>query len=88
MLAKSTFIDLSEKGKKRIDTKHADVSSKLRQLPQDRFERFQKLFERIDAQDMRQMCVDSLRGITMKDKAKFCLSPEWMSWLHKRRFAS
>jgi hypothetical protein len=57
------FIDLSDKVKKRIDTEHADVSSWLRLLPSDRYKRFQKLFERINAQDMRQMCGFAARCI-------------------------
>ena len=83
-LAKSMFVDLSDKVKKGIDTEHADVSSWLRQLSSDRFDRFQRLFERIDTQEFRQICVDSLRGVSIKDKAKFGSSPEWISWQYFR----
>jgi hypothetical protein len=84
VIAKSMFVDLSDKVEKRIDTEHTDVGSWLRQLPSDRFERFQKLLERIDVEDFRQICVDSLRGVSMKDKTKFCSSPEWISWQYFR----
>ncbi len=83
-VAKSMFVHLSDKVARRIDTEHPDVGSRLRQLPSDRFERFQKLFEHIDAKDLRQMCVDSLRGFWIKDKAKFCSSPQWISWQYFR----
>ncbi len=30
------------------------------------------------------MCVDSLRGVSIKDNEKFCSSPEWISWQYFR----
>ncbi|MHC4509285.1 MAG: hypothetical protein ACYTAO_10070 [Planctomycetota bacterium] len=74
------FLDVSNKLKNRIDMEDPYVGEKIKQLPSNKFERLRELFERIDTQDLRQMCVDSVRGEWIKDKTKFGLSPEWMSW--------
>jgi hypothetical protein len=83
-VAKAMFIDLSAKVKHRIDMDSADVGKEIRQLPPDAVERYQQLFERIDADSIHQMCVDSIPDEWIKDKANFCSSPEWMSWQHVR----
>ena len=83
-VAKAILLDLSAKLKKRIDLENPDVGEKIKALPSDRFARFRKLFERVDTHDLHQMCVDSQRDEWIRDKEKFCLSPEWMSWQHIR----
>ena len=83
-IARAEFLKLSQELKNSIDTEHLDVGKKIGQLPSDQFERFKKLFEHINTSDLRQMCVDSVPGEWIKDKAKFGLSPEWMSWQYVR----
>jgi len=79
-VAKAVFVDLSATLKNRLDKENPDVGKKAKRLSPDRFERFRLFFESIDAGDMHQMCVESLPKDWIKNEAKFCLSPEWMSW--------
>lgn len=83
-VSKAIFIDLSDKLKDRIDIENPGVGKEIKQLPMDGVERYLQLFERIDAHSLHQVCVDSVRDEWIKDKAKFCLSSEWMSWQHIR----
>ena len=78
------FLDVSNKLKNRIDLEDPHVREKIKQLPSDKLERLRELFERMDTQDLRQMCVDSVRGEWIKDRAKSGLSAEWMSWQRVR----
>jgi len=75
-----TILNVSRKIKKRIDIEIPYITEEIKQLPSDTYERLQKLFEDIDACDLRQLCIDSVRDEWIKDKAKFCLSAEWISW--------
>lgn len=83
-VARDVFIRFSAKLKKRIDIQRPDVGKKIKELPSDRFERLRKLFEHIDAQNLHQMCVDSVPNDWIKNKTEYCLSPEWMSWQYIR----
>lgn len=83
-IAKSMFIDLSDKVKKRIDLENPDVGNKIKDLTSDKLERFRILFESIDKNDLHQMCVESFPSDWIKNEQKFCLSSGWMSWQHIR----
>jgi hypothetical protein len=83
-VARAEFVGLSAKLKSRIDLERPDVGKVIRDLPRDRFARLGKLFERIDTLDLHQMGVESVPENWIKDKTKFCLSSEWMSWHYVR----
>ena len=83
-VARKVFVGLSDKLKKRINEENPAVGKKIKELPSDRFERLRKLFERIDAKSLHQVCVDSIPNDWIKNRAQYCLSPEWMSWQNFR----
>jgi len=83
-VARAEFVGLSEKLKSRIDLERPDVGKVIRDLPRDGLGRLGKLFERIDTLDLHEMGVESVPDNWIKDKRKFCLSSEWMSWHYVR----
>ena len=46
--------------------------------------RLQMLFAQFEKYDLHQIAVDTTPAGWIKDKERFCLSPEWMSWQRMR----
>jgi hypothetical protein len=79
-VAHGIFLELSKKLKITLDTKNHEVGKAMKDLPSNPFERFQRLTERIDQNNLHQMGVKPVPQDWIKDENRFCLSSEWIIW--------
>jgi hypothetical protein len=79
-VAADVFVNLSKKLKDRIDFESPEVAKAIKGWPSDKSERLQIVFNRIDKDNLHEIVLDSVPSSWVKDEARFCMSPSWMSW--------
>ncbi len=85
-VARQQLIELSEELKDNLDSEHPDVGKIIAKgMPADSQERLRQQLDGIDPWDMCQKGVCRLiPDDWIKDKTRFCLSDQWMSWHYIR----
>jgi len=81
LTAKRMYPQMSMKLSERMKSEHPQGTMEIKRLPSDRVARLQEWFKGIDESTIvREIALKGIPSMWIKDRAKFCTSPEWMAW--------